>query len=66
MAKIAAHSIPKYKDLTTEVKRMLIVKTKVVPEIIEASRSITKSLGQYLSNITRKHEIKETQKSAIL
>ena len=40
------------------------VKGKVIPEIKRANGTISKSLGQYLSNITRKHEIKELQKTA--
>ena len=34
------------------------VKTKVVPIIIGSSGAISKSLGNYLSNIPRKHDIK--------
>jgi hypothetical protein len=40
------------------------VKGKVVPEIKRAAGTISKSLGQYLTNILRKHEIKEMQKTA--
>jgi len=35
------------------------VKTKVLPVIIGATGTISKSLKQYLSNTTRKHETKE-------
>jgi hypothetical protein len=35
------------------------MKGKVISEIKRATGTISKSLGQYLSNITRKHEIKE-------
>jgi hypothetical protein len=38
------------------------VKEKVIPIIIEATGTISKSLRQYLSNIMGKHEIKEIQK----
>jgi hypothetical protein len=38
------------------------LKEKVIPVIIRATRTISKSL----SNITGKHEIKELQKTAIL
>jgi hypothetical protein len=42
------------------------VKAKVIPVIVEATGTISKSLRQYLSNITGKHEIKTPQKTAIL
>jgi hypothetical protein len=42
------------------------VKTKVIPVIIGATRTISKSFTKYLSNIPGKHEIKELQKTAIL
>jgi hypothetical protein len=42
------------------------VKAKVISVIIGATGTISKSLRQYLSNITGKHEIKEFQKTAIL
>jgi hypothetical protein len=42
------------------------VKEKVMPVIIGAIGTISKSLGHYLSNIPGKHEIKELQKKAIL
>ena len=42
------------------------VKAKVIPVIIGATRTISKSLTQYLNNKTGKHEIKELQKTAIL
>ena len=38
------------------------VKAKVIPVIIGATGSISKSLRQNLSNIPGKHEIKELQK----
>jgi hypothetical protein len=34
----------------------------VIPVIIQATRTISKSLRQYLSNMPGKHEIKELQK----
>ena len=42
------------------------VKTNVVPVIIWATGTVSKSFRKYLSNITGKHEIKELQKTAIL
>jgi len=42
------------------------VKTKVIPVIIEATGTISKSFRKYVSNIPGKHEVKELQKTAIL
>jgi hypothetical protein len=42
------------------------VKTKVIPVIIGATGTISKTFRKYLSNIPGKHEIKELQKIAIL
>ena len=65
-----AHKILKYKDLTIEIQRMWNVKTKVIPVIIGATGTISKSLRKYVrkyvSNIPGKHEVKELQKTAIL
>jgi hypothetical protein len=42
------------------------VKTNVIPVIIGATGTISKSFRKYLSNVPGKHEIKELQKTAIL
>ena len=42
------------------------VKTKVIPAIIGATGTISKSFRKYVSNIPGKHEVKELQKTAIL
>jgi hypothetical protein len=42
------------------------IKTKVIPVIMGATGTISKSLGQYLSNIPAQLEIKEVQTTAIL
>jgi len=42
------------------------VKADVIPTMIGATGTTSKSLRQYLSNIPGKHEIKELQKTAIL
>jgi hypothetical protein len=55
----------KYRDLITEIQRMWNMKAKVIPVITGATRTISKSLTQYLSNILGKHEIKELQKAAV-
>jgi len=58
--------ILKYKDLTIKIQRMWNVKTKVIPVIICATGTISKSFRKYVSNIPGKHEVKELQKTAIL
>ena len=62
--KTEAEKILKYKDLIIEIQCMWNVKAKVIPVIIGGSGTISKSLRQYLSNITGKHEIKGLQKSS--
>ena len=42
------------------------VKTKVIPVIIGATGSISKTFRKYVSNIPGKNEVKELQKTAIL
>jgi hypothetical protein len=54
------------KILTIEIQPMWNVKTKVIPVIIEATGTISKSFRKYVSNIPRKREVKELQKTAIL
>ena len=54
-----------YKDLIIEIQRMWNVKAKVIPVIIGATGTISKSLRQYLSNRPGKHEIKGLQRTAI-
>ena len=41
-------------------------RTQVIPVMIRATGSSSKSLRQYLSNIEGKHEIKEIEAKAIL
>jgi hypothetical protein len=64
--KKGTEKIIKHKDLTIEIQRMWNVKTKVIPVIIGASGTISKSFRKYMSNIPGNHEIKELQKTAIL
>ena len=61
-----AEKILKYKNLTIEIQRMWNVKTKVIPVIIGATGTISKSFRKYVSNIPGKHEVKELQKTVIL
>jgi len=55
----------KYKDLRMEIQRMWNVTVQVIPVITGVTETISESLRQYLSNIQRKHEIKELQTAAI-
>ena len=41
-------------------------KTKVIPVIMVATGSISKSFRKYVSDIAGNHEVKELQKTAIL
>jgi len=61
-----AEKILKYKDLTTEIQRMWNVKTRVIPVIIGATGTISKSFGKYVSDIPGNHDVKELEKTAIL
>jgi hypothetical protein len=61
-----AEKILKHKDLTIEIQRMWNVKTKMIPVIIGATGTISKSLRKYVRNIPGNHEDKELQKTAIL
>ena len=63
---IKAEKILKYKELKTEIQRMVNVKTNVIPVITGATGTISKSFRKYVSNIPGKHEVKELQKTAIL
>jgi hypothetical protein len=60
-----AEKILKYKDLTIEIQRMWNVK-RVIPVIIEATGTFSKSFRKYVSNIPGNHEVREPQKTAIL
>ena len=61
-----AEKILKCKDLTTEIERTWNIKTKVIPVIIGATGTFSKSFRKYVRNIPGKHEVKELQKTAIL
>ena len=61
-----AEKILKYKDLTIEIQRMWNVKTKVIPVIIGATGTISKTFRKYVGNIPGKYEVKELQKTVIL
>jgi len=61
-----AKKILKYKDHIIEIQRMWNVKTKVIPVIIRATGTISKSFRKYVSNIAGKHEVKKLEKTALL
>jgi len=61
-----AEIILTYEDVTIEIERVWNVKTKVIPVIIGATGTFSKSFRKYVSNIPGKHEVKELQKTAIL
>jgi hypothetical protein len=61
-----ADKILKYKDLTIEIQRMWNVKARVIPVIIGATGTITKSFRKYVRNIPGNHDDGELQKTAIL
>jgi hypothetical protein len=42
------------------------VKTRVIPVIIGATGSISKSFGKYVSTIPGNHQVKKLKKTAIL
>ena len=66
MVKNEAEKILKYKDLSIEIQRMWKVKTKVIPVITGATRTISESFRKYLINVPEKCEIRELQRTAIL
>jgi len=66
VTKKEAEKFLKYKDLTIEIQHTWNVKTKVIPVIIGATGTISKSFRTYVSNMPGSHEVKELQKTAIL
>jgi hypothetical protein len=61
-----AEKILKYRDLTIEIQHTWNVKTRVIPLIIGATGTISKSFRKYMSTIPINHKVKELQKTAIL
>jgi hypothetical protein len=51
-----AEKILKYKDLTIEIQCMLNVKTGMIPVIIGATGTISKSFRKYVNTIPGNHE----------
>ena len=58
--------ILKYKDLTIDIQHMWNVKTRVIPVIIRATGTTSKSFRKCVSDIPGNHDVKELQKTAIL
>ena len=54
-----AEKILKYKELTKKLQRMWNVKTRVIPVIIVANGTISKSFRKYVSVISGNHDVKE-------
>jgi hypothetical protein len=61
-----AEKILKYKDITMEIQRMWNVKTRVIPVIIGATGTISKSFRKYVSTLPGNHDVREVQKTAML
>jgi hypothetical protein len=61
-----AEKILKYKDLTIEIQRMWNVKTRLIPVIIGATGTVSKSFIKYVSDIPENHDVRELQKTVIL
>jgi hypothetical protein len=61
-----AEKILKYKDLIIEIQCMWNVTAKVIPVMIGATGTISKSLRHYLRKKPGNHEVRELQKTAIL
>jgi hypothetical protein len=59
--------ITHFTSLFTHIIIIIInVKTRVIPVIIGATGTISKSFRQYVSTIPGNHDVKELQKTAIL
>jgi len=52
----------KYKDLTIEIQRMWNVKASVIPVIIGATGTISKSFRKYVSDIPGNHDVRKYRK----
>jgi hypothetical protein len=57
-----AEKIRQYKDLIIEIQRMWNVKAKVIPVIIGAAGTISKSLKKYFSNIGASTKLRNCKK----
>jgi hypothetical protein len=55
-----------FKIYHNRIQRMWNVKARVLPVVIGATGTISKSFRKYVSNIPGNHDVKELQKTAIL
>jgi hypothetical protein len=55
-----------YLKFNVVIITIITIKTNVIPVIIGATGTISKSFRKYVSNIPGNHEVKELQKTAIL
>ena len=53
-------------ETATIIIIIIIIITRVIPVIIGATGTISKSIRKYVSDISGNHEVKELQKTAIL
>jgi hypothetical protein len=65
LIKKEAEKFFKYQDLILKIQRSWNAKSKVIQVIIGMTGTISKSLRQYLINITGNHENKEVQKQPL-
>jgi hypothetical protein len=56
----------KYKSLCIEIQRMWNLKCTVIPAIIRAAETVTRSLRKNLEAVPGRHSIDSLQKTAIL
>jgi hypothetical protein len=59
VVKKEAENFLKYKNIIIEIQRMWNVKAKVIMVIVEATGTISKSFGQYLSNIRERTKLRK-------
>ena len=66
MAEKETEKIEKYDELKREVERLWKVKAKVIPIVLGALGTVTRSLSNYIKEIGVKTQIKLNQKSVLL
>ena len=66
IAEKETENIEKYDELKKEVERLWKVKAKVIPIVLGALGTVTRSLSNYIKEIGVKTQIKLIQKSVLL
>ena len=66
IAEKETEKIEKYDELKREVERLWKVKAKVIPIVLGALGTVTRSLSNYIKEIGVKTQIKLIQKSVLL